>query len=113
MENAFANLLSKYKKLSSKYRKVEAKNQLLLKENSELAISKNELSKDNNRLTKELDKLKPIMDKFILSSQKLNLLLDNQKEVFDKAGLGYNPIKNQKYLKNMVSKRTIFVSKNA
>ena len=37
--------------------------------------------------------------------------MDNQKAIFDKVELGYNPNKNQKYLKNMVSKRIIFVSK--
>ena len=113
LHNAFVHLLSKYKKLSSKYKKVEAKNQLLLKKNSELVNSKNELSKENDRLTKEVDKLKPIIDKFTLSSQKLNLMLDNQKAVFDKVGLGYNPNKTQKYLTNMISKQIIFVSKIA
>ena len=40
-------------------------------------------------------------------------MLDNQKAVFDKPGLGYNPNKNQKYLKDIVSKRIIFVPKTA
>ena len=40
-------------------------------------------------------------------------MLDNQKAVFNKTGLGYNPNQNQKYLKNMVSKRIIFVPKTA
>ena len=72
-----------------------------------------ELSKENDRLNKEVDKLKPIVDKFTLRTQKLNLILDNQKIVFDKAGLGYNPNKNQKYLKNMFSKWIIFTPKIA
>ena len=29
------------------------------------------------------------------------MILDNQKAVYDKAGLGYNPLKKQKYLKNI------------
>ena len=61
----------------------------------------------------KVDKFKPIVDKFTLSSQKLNLILDNQKTVFDKAELGYNPNKNQKYLRNMVSKWIIFIPKTA
>ena len=69
------------------------------------------MSRENDKFTMEVDKLKPIIDKFTLSSQKLNLMLDNQKVVFDKARLGYNPNKNQKYLKNMVSKWIIFVPK--
>ena len=69
----------------------------------QLTVKMNCLEK-NDRMTKEVDKHKPTIDKFTLSSQKLNLMLDNQKAVFDKAGLGYNPNKNQKYLKNIISK---------
>ena len=29
------------------------------------------------------------------------MILENQKVVYDKAGLGYNPLKKQKYLKNI------------
>ena len=29
------------------------------------------------------------------------MILENQKAVYDKAGLGYNPLKKQKYLKNI------------
>ena len=40
-------------------------------------------------------------------------MLDNQKAIFDKVGLGYNPNKNQKYLRNMVFKQIIFTPKTA
>ena len=40
-------------------------------------------------------------------------MLDNQKAIFDKAGLRYNPNKNQKYLRNMVSKQISFTPKTA
>ena len=108
LHNAFDDLTFEFENLSFKYRKLEAKNQLLLKENNDLLNYKNKLSKENDRLTKEVDKLKPIIDKFTLRSQKLNLMLDNQKTIFDKAGLGCNPNKNQKYLKNMVSKTAYY-----
>ena len=29
------------------------------------------------------------------------MILENQKAMYDKAGLGYNPLKKQKYLKNI------------
>ena len=93
--------------MNSKYRKLEVKNQSLLKENNDLLNRKSELSKKNDRLTKEGDKLKSIVDKFTLSSQKLNLILDSQKAIYDRVGLGYNPNKNQKYFRNMFSKRLI------
>ena len=113
LHGAFANLILEFEKLSSKYRKLEVRNQLLLKKNTDLFNCKNKLSEDNDRLSKEVDKLKPIVDKFTMSSQKLNLILDNQKVVFDKARLGYNPNKNQKYLRNMTFNRIIFTSKTA
>ena len=113
LQVALADLISKFKKLSSKYRNLEVKNQSLLKENINLLNYKDNLSKENDRLVKEVEKLKPIVDKFTLSSQKLNLVLDSQKAVYDKAGLGYNPSRNQKYLRNMFSKWFIFNPKIA
>ena len=56
---------------------------------------------ENQSLKNDINKLKPIVDKFTLSSNKLNMILDNQKAVYDKAGLGYNLLKKQKFLKNI------------
>ena len=42
-----------------------------------------------------------MVKKFTLSSNKLHMILDNQKAINDKAGLGYNPLKKQKFLKNI------------
>ena len=81
---ALADLISEFEKLSSKYRHLEVKNQSLLKENITLLNCKDKLSKENDRLVKEVEKLRPIVDKFTLSSQKLNLILDNQKVVYEK-----------------------------
>ena len=41
----------------------------------------------------EITKLKPMIEKFTQSLNKLQMILDNQKAIFDKAGLGYNPLK--------------------
>ena len=42
-----------------------------------------------------------MVEKFTLSSNKLQMILDNQKAIYDKAGLGYNLLKKQKLLKNI------------
>ena len=42
-----------------------------------------------------------MVEKFTLSSNKLQMILDNQKAVCDKVGLGYNALKKQKFLKNI------------
>ena len=70
------------------------------KENSEFIKTINTLNNEKDTLQKEISKLKPIVDKFILSSEKLQLMLNNQKGVFDKAGLGFKPGFKQKFLKN-------------
>ena len=44
--------------------------------------------------------MKPFVEKFTYSSEKLNLLLNNQRAVFDKAGLGFRTHKKQKLFKN-------------
>ena len=53
-------------------------------------IKENDLLKDKNQNLKiELNEVKPFVDKFIFYSQKLNLILNNQKAVFDKTGLDF------------------------
>ena len=42
-----------------------------------------------------------MVEKFTLSSTKLQMILDSQKAVYDKISLGYNPLKKQKFLKNI------------
>ena len=50
----------------------------------------NELLKNENiELRKELGRLKPFVDRFTLYSQKLDMILETQQAVFDKAGLAY------------------------
>ena len=60
-----------------------------LKEHLELTNEKDKVSKENQTLKEELKKVKPFVDKFTYSSEKLEMLLNNQRTVFNKAGLGY------------------------
>ena len=52
-------------------------------------------------LKNEIVKLKSIVEKFTLSSNKLHMILDNQKAIYDKVDLRYNPLNKQKFLKNI------------
>ena len=55
-------------------------------------------------LRDELDKVKPFIEKFTFSSQKLNMILNNQQIVFDKAGLGFRSHYKQKCANNLFRK---------
>ena len=66
-----------------------------IKENKKLAQKNDVLENININLTnklnitkEELSKIKPLFDKFILSSQRLDEMIKNQKVLFDKPGLG-------------------------
>ena len=59
------------------------------------------LEKENDDLKKEVDKLKPLVKKLILSSNKLELILRDQKEYNNKAGIGYYTKYNIKSLINI------------
>ena len=52
----------------------------------------------------ELSKVKPFVDRFILSSHRLDLILKDQKAVFDKTRLGYRSYDKQKSIKNLYKK---------
>ena len=43
------------------------------------------------KLRKEIEILKHVVEKFTIGSQKLQLILNNQKIIFDKTGIGFNP----------------------
>ena len=66
-----------------------------------LSIEKFTLIQENQNFKDEINRLKSIVDKFTLSSNKLNMIFDNQKAIYDKAGLGYKPLKKQKFLKDI------------
>ena len=50
--------------------------------------------------------LKPLVDKFICSSEKLRMILNNQKAIYDKTEICYNSNKKQKFLKNLYTHST-------
>ncbi|GAV69193.1 LOW QUALITY PROTEIN: zf-CCHC domain-containing protein/UBN2 domain-containing protein, partial [Cephalotus follicularis] len=58
----------------------------------------------NEKLKIEIDALKKTFTKFSNSSDKLDNLLGLQRCVFDKAGLGYDEMKNVKHFKNFFVK---------
>ncbi|WP_374695564.1 hypothetical protein ACEW7V_00720 [Areca yellow leaf disease phytoplasma] len=82
--------------MKSKLDILEKKNNALVMENEVLKrpkqiVSNNELLKKNKDLElenakhkNELEKLKPFVDKFTYSLEKLNLLLNNQRAIFNK-----------------------------
>ncbi|GAV82915.1 hypothetical protein CFOL_v3_26366 [Cephalotus follicularis] len=61
--------------------------------------------KENEKLKIEIDALKKSFSIFSNSSTKLDNLLGLQRCVFDKAGLGYEEIKNVKHFNNFFVKK--------
>ena len=60
----------------------------------------NQLEEKNKTLKENVDKLNTALAKFTQSSKILETILASQRCVFNKRGLGYQPNKNNKYLKN-------------
>ena len=61
----------------------------LKNQNLELNNENDLLSKENLALKNELKNVKPFVEKFTYSSEKLDMLLNNQRAIFNKAGLEY------------------------
>ena len=55
-------------------------------------------------MKRDLEKYKSIVDKFTFSSERLNMLLKNQRAVFNRAGLGYKPHNKQRTVENLFVK---------
>ncbi len=102
IENETAKTL--IKELNLKVKSLLNSNTSLAQNVELLKKDKEELVKENLDLKNEVHKYKPIVEKFTQSSEKLNLILSNQRAVFNKAGLGYKTNKQQKYLKNFFVK---------
>ena len=66
----------------------------------------NDLKNENEILKKNSNELNEIVLKFTNGENMLDNLLNSQKCVFDKRGLGYKPNLNQKYYKNCFMKNT-------
>ena len=70
------------------------KDKKILAEEKE-SLLKSEISpmEENTKLREEIKTLKPILEKFTIDSQKLQLILNNQKVIFDKVGIDFNPLR--------------------
>ncbi|GAV56636.1 zf-CCHC domain-containing protein, partial [Cephalotus follicularis] len=112
----FNELQNAYEKLYEEYENVCLKNKTLKKnaismskeienlkgENSKFLNeieSLKDKNKENEKLKIEIDALKKSFSTFSNSSDKLDNLLGLQRCVFDKAGLGYEQMKNVKHFK--------------
>ena len=68
-------------------------------------IKENESLKDKNyKIEIELSKINPFVEKFIFISQKLDIIMNNQKAVFDRADLGFRSYAKQKSTNNLCKK---------
>ncbi|GAV83409.1 LOW QUALITY PROTEIN: zf-CCHC domain-containing protein/UBN2 domain-containing protein, partial [Cephalotus follicularis] len=100
----FDELQNAYENLFNEYENVCLKNKSLKK--NVISMSKElEILKKNEKLKIEIDALKKYFSTFSNSSTKLDNLLGLQRCVFDKAGLGYEEMKNVKHFKNFFVKK--------
>ncbi|GAV79807.1 LOW QUALITY PROTEIN: zf-CCHC domain-containing protein/UBN2 domain-containing protein, partial [Cephalotus follicularis] len=114
----FDELQNAYEKLYVEYESICLKNKSLKKNvismTKEIDDLKSENSKHineidslqkNEKLKNEIDALKKSFSTFSNSSAKLDNLLGLQRCVFDKAGLGFEEMKNVKHFKNFFVKK--------
>ena len=59
---------------------------------------------EHSELKKKLEKYKSIVEKFTFSSERLNILLKDQRMIFNHAGLGYKPLNKQRMVENLFIK---------
>ena len=74
-----------------KNKNLKISNCALIKEKKKLLKEKKSLLKKNQDLKKEVEKYKPIVKNFTYSSEKLQMILSNQRTIFNKTGLGFKP----------------------
>ena len=85
-----------------------------IKENfSKVEASKISLEKKNEELLKKNEWLVSSLSKFFCAQKTFDLIIANQKCVFDKRGLGYKSSKNEKYFKNDFVKESTSESPSA
>ena len=73
---------------------------------SKIEASKISLEKKNEELLKKNEWLFSSLSKFSCGQKTFDMILDSQKCVFDKRGLGYKCLKNEKYFKNYFVKES-------
>ncbi|GAV73875.1 zf-CCHC domain-containing protein/UBN2 domain-containing protein, partial [Cephalotus follicularis] len=101
----FDELQNAYENLFNEYENVCLKNQSLKKNAISMSKELEILKSENSKYMNEIESLKKIFSTFSNSSAKLDNLLGLQSCVFDKAGLGYEEMKNVKHLKNFFVKK--------
>lgn len=119
--DAFHELHDEFKKLGSKNSFLKKSNSSLLAEN-ELLKGENDVLKEkvegfstnkisdleleNEKLKKEVENLKTTLSKFVKGRDTLDVILGKQRCIFDKAGLGFEPTKKQRFYQNFFVKAT-------
>ncbi|GAV80750.1 zf-CCHC domain-containing protein, partial [Cephalotus follicularis] len=121
LQNAYENLFNEYENVCLKNKSLKKNVASMSKEienlknennfyNNEIEILNvylkltNDFEEENKKLKLEVDALKKTFSTFSNSSAKLDNLLGLQRCVFDKAGLGYEEMKNVKHLKKKFKK---------
>ena len=67
------------------------------------------ISNEKTTLKNNVDDLTKTLENFVKGRNNLNMLLGNQICVFDKAGIGYDPIKKQKNLNTIFEKAPLMI----
>ncbi|GAV80395.1 zf-CCHC domain-containing protein [Cephalotus follicularis] len=108
MCNEIENLKKENSKYINEIESLKDKNSFYMNEidilNVSLKLSIDSIE-ENEKLKIEIDALKKTFSNFSNSSTKLDNLLGLQRCVFDKAGLGYEEMKNVKHFKNFFVKK--------
>ncbi|GAV58763.1 zf-CCHC domain-containing protein/UBN2 domain-containing protein [Cephalotus follicularis] len=108
MSKEIDDLKRENSKLLNEIESLKDKNSFYVNEIDILNVSSklsNDFMEENKKLKIEIDALKKSFSTFSNSSDKLNNLLGLQRCVFDKAGLGYEQMKNVKHFKNFFVKK--------
>ncbi|GAV83160.1 zf-CCHC domain-containing protein/UBN2 domain-containing protein, partial [Cephalotus follicularis] len=113
LQIAYENLFNEYENVclrnkSLKKNATSIKNSFYMNEIEVLNVSSKlsiDFMEENEKLKTEIECLKKSVSTFSNSSAKLDNLLGLQRCVFDKAGLGYEEMKNVKHFKNFFVKK--------
>ncbi|GAV66107.1 zf-CCHC domain-containing protein [Cephalotus follicularis] len=110
MSNQIENLKKENSKHINEIESLKDKNSFYVNEIDILNVSSklsNDFMEENEKLKIEIDALKKSFSTFSNSSAKLDNLLGLQRCVFDKAGLGYEQMKNVKHFNNFFVKKVV------
>ncbi|GAV66677.1 LOW QUALITY PROTEIN: UBN2 domain-containing protein, partial [Cephalotus follicularis] len=108
MSKEIENLKSENSKYISEIESLKHESSYFMNEIDVLNISSklsNDSKEENEKLKIYIDALKKYFSTFSNSNAKLDNLLELQRCVFDKVGLGYEEMKNVKYFKNFFVKK--------